>query len=232
MKPGRMAAWAVTATALPVLAACGGGSGGGSTPANQPTSAAPHASSSAPQSPAAPSSSAAGNGGATTASKLTPPGTHLGLGQQAIVGWDPGDTGKNVFKLELTVVSIEKGSIANDFRNVQLNAKEKASTPYYVTVKIKALSSNPPSDNDDPAIALNGIDDRGQQQGEVTFFGHFARCDDPQAPRPFTAGKSFTACLTYLMPGGGSIKSMTWTEGPHKTNDVTPYFEKPVVWAG
>ena len=164
--------------------------------------------------------------------KLTPPGTRLGLGQQAIVGWDPGDTGKNVFKLELTVVSIEKGSIANDFRNVQLNAKEKASTPYYVTVKIKALSSNPPSGNDDPAIALNGIDDRGQQQGEVTFFGHFARCDDPQAPRPFTAGKSFTACLTYLMPGGGSIKSMTWTEGPHKTNDVTPYFEKPVVWGG
>jgi hypothetical protein len=226
-----MAAWAVTATALPVLAACGGGSGGGSTPASQPTSAAPHASSSAPQSPAAPSASAAGNG-ATTAGKLTPPGTHLGLGQQAIVGWDPGDTGRNVFRLQLTVVSIEKGSIAKDFTNVQLNAKDKASTPYYVTVKIKALSSNPPSNNDDPAIALNGIDDRGQQQGEVTFFGHFARCDDPQAPRPFTAGKSFTACLTYLMPGGGSIKSMTWTEGPHKTNDVTPYFENPVVWGG
>jgi hypothetical protein len=229
MKPGRIAAWAVAATALPVLAACGGG---GSTPSSQHSPDEPPVSTSAPQSPAAPSSSAAGNGGATTAGHLTPPGTHLGLGQQAIVGWDPGDTGKNVFKLELTVVSIEKGSIANDFRNVQLNAKEKASTPYYVTVKIKALSSNPPSDNDDPAIALNGIDDRGQQQGEVTFFGHFARCDDPQAPRPFTAGKSFTACLTYLMPGGGSIKSMTWTEGPHKTNDVTPYFEKPVVWAG
>jgi len=228
MKPGRIAAWAVTATALPVLAACGGG---GSTPSSQHSPDEPPVSTSAPQSPA-PSSSAAGNGGATTAGQLTPPGTHLSLGQQAIVGWDPGDTGKNVFRLELTVVSIEKGSIANDFRNVQLNAKEKASTPYYVTVKIKALSSNPPSDNDDPAIALNGVDDRGQQQGEVTFFGHFARCDDPQAPRPFTAGKSFTACLTYLMPGGGSIKSMTWTEGPHKTNDVTRYFEHPVVWGG
>jgi len=228
MKPGRMAAWAVAAAALPVLAACGGG---GSTPSSQHSPDEPPVSTSAPQSPA-PSSSAAGNGGATTAGQLTPAGTHLSLGQQAIVGWDPGDTGKNVFKLELTVVSIEKGSIARDFTNVNLNAKDKASTPYYVTVKIKALSSNPPSDNDDPAIALNGIDDRGQQQGEVTFFGHFARCDDPQAPRPFTSGKSFTACLTYLMPGGGSIKSMTWTEGPHKTNDVTPYFEKPVVWAG
>jgi hypothetical protein len=51
-------------------------------------------------------------------------------------------------------------------------------------------------------------------------------------PKPFTAGKSYTACMTYLVPGGGSIKSVTWTDGPHKTNDVTPYFEKPVVWGG
>ena len=94
MKPGRIAAWAVTATALPVLAACGGGSGGGSTPANQPTSAAPRSSSSAPQSPAAPSSSAAGNGGATTAGKLTPPGTHLGLGHRRSSAGTPATPGR------------------------------------------------------------------------------------------------------------------------------------------
>jgi hypothetical protein len=231
MKPGRMAAWAVTVTALPVLAACGGSGGGGSTPASPPTSAAPHASSSAPQSPAAPSSSAAGNGGATTAGKLTPPGTHLAFGQQAIVGWDPGDTGK-VFRMQVTVVSIEKGSIEKDFSNVDLNAKDKASTPYYVTLKIKALGSNLHTDSTHPSISFNAIDDRGQEQGSVTFFGTFERCDDPEMPKPFTAGKSYTACMTYLVPGGGSIKSVTWTEGPHKTSDVTPYFENPVVWGG
>ena len=228
MKPGRMAAWAVTATALPVLAACGG-SGGSA--ANQPTSAAPPASSSAPQTPATPSSSATGNGSATAGGKLTPPGTHLAFGREAIVGWDPDDTGK-VFRMQVTVVSIAKGSIAKDFRNVTLDAKEKASTPYYVTLKIKALGSNLHTDSTHPSISFNAIDDRGQEQGSVTFFGTFERCDDPEMPKPFTAGKSFTACLTYLMPGGGSIKSITWTEGPHKTNDVTPYFENPVVWGG
>jgi hypothetical protein len=25
---------------------------------------------------------------------------------------------------------------------------------------------------------------------------------------------------------------VTWTDGPHKTNDVTPYFDHPVVWGG
>ena len=231
MKSGRMAAWAVAAAALPVLAACGGGSGGGgSTPANQPTSAAPSGGSSAPQTPAAPSSSAAGNGAPAAGGKLTPPGTHLDFGQQAIVSWDPGDTGK-LFKLRVEVVSIEKGSIAADFKNVNLDAKEKKSTPYYVTVKMTALSSKPlHTDQTRPELYIHAIDDRGQEQGHVTFFGTFSRCDDPEAPTPFAAGKSFSACMTYLVPGGGSIKSVTWTDGPHKANDVSRYYHNPVVW--
>jgi len=229
MKPGRMAAWAVTATALPFLAACGGG---GSTPSSQHSPDEPPVSTSAPQTPASPSSSATGSGSATGGGgKLTPPGTHLAFGQEAIVGWDPDDTGK-VFKMQVTVVSIAKGSIANDFKNVDLNAKEKASTPYYVTLKIKALGRNLHTDSTHPSISFNAIDDRGQEQGSVTFFGTFQRCDDPEMPKPFTAGKSYTACMTYLVPGGGSIKSVTWTDGPHKTNDVTPYFDKPLVWGG
>jgi hypothetical protein len=231
MKPGRIAAWAVAAAALPVLAACGGSSGGGSTAGDQPTSASPSASSSASQTPAAPSPSAADNGPATAGGKLTPPGTHLAFGQQAIVGWDPDDTGK-AFRMKVTVVSIVKGSIAKDFGNIQLTAKDKASTPYYVKLKIMALGSRPHTDNTHPSISFNAIDDRGQEQGSVTFLGTFERCDDTEMPKPFTAGKSYTACMTYLVPGGGSIKSVTWTDGPHKPNDVTAYFEKPVVWGG
>src|SRR6185437_5095671 len=48
MKPGRTAAWVITATALPVLAACSGGTSGGNAPAggsttggNQPATSAP-----------------------------------------------------------------------------------------------------------------------------------------------------------------------------------------------
>jgi hypothetical protein len=231
-----MAAWAVAAAALPVLAACGGSSGGGGTSGNQPTSAAPPASSPAPsasssasQTPTS-SPSAADNGSGATGGKLTPPGTHLAFGQQAVVSWDPDDKGK-VFKLRVAVESIQKGSIAKDFKDVQLDAKDKGSTPYYVTVKMTALGSNPlHTDQTRPALAIHAMDDRGQEQGHVTFFGTFQRCDDPEAPKPFAAGKSFTACMTYLVPGGGSIKSVTWTDGPHGLNHVSKYYDNPVVW--
>ena len=45
-------------------------------------------------------------------------------------------------------------------------------------------------------------------------------------------GKSYTSCITYLMPGGGSIQKMQWNDGPAKGESVTPYFDKPVVWSG
>lgn len=34
------------------------------------------------------------------------------------------------------------------------------------------------------------------------------------------------------MPGGGSIQKVEWNNGPAKANEVTPYFDKPIVWAG
>jgi len=54
-------------------------------------------------------------------------------------------------------------------------------------------------------IERGTIDDRGQEQGSVTFIGTFERCDDTQVPRPFKRGSSYDSCLTYLIPGGGSI---------------------------
>ncbi len=51
-------------------------------------------------------------------------------------------------------------------------------------------------------------------------------------PKQFANGKSYESCLAYLMPGGGSIQKVQWNDGPAKENQVTAYFEKPVVWAG
>jgi hypothetical protein len=36
--------------------------------------------------------------------------------------------------------------------------------------------------------------------------------------------------MTYLIPGGGSIQSVKWGSGPNTANDVSPYFDKPIVW--
>ena len=225
MKSGSVAAWAAGAALVLGLAACGGSTSGGSNSGSAPSSApapAP-ARSSAPAVP-------------TGAGGLTPPGTQLGFGQQATVGWIPPSISlkpgaHQALKFQVTVESIEKGTIA-DFKNVDLNAKQKKSTPYYVKVMVKALGKSAWKGTDDPAISFRAIDDRGQEQGSLTFFGTFQRCDEVSAPKPFTSGKSYESCFAYLIPGGGSIQKVEWNDGPTPANGVSVYFDKPIVWAG
>jgi hypothetical protein len=226
MKPGRIAAWAISAVAIPGLAACSGTSSG-SSPASPASS--PAASSSASTSaPAQSQGQAAGSG------SLTPPGTHLTFGREATVGWVPPsqDTGTDAhhgIRLRVTVVSIQKGTMA-DFRNVQLDGNERKSTPYYVQLRVTALASAPVPKDSDPAITFTAIDDRGQQQQSITFLGTFSRCDDPLPPKHLVSGKTYQSCLAYLIPGGGSIQKVQWDNGPAAANEVTPYFDRPIVW--
>jgi len=230
MKRGRMAAWAIAAVAVPGLAACSGTSSG-SSPASLSTSAAAGTSSPV-QSPA--SSQPAAQGRTAGSGSLTPPGTHLALGGPATVGWVPPsqDLGTGAHKgirLQVTVVSIQKGTMA-DFRNVELSGNQRRSTPYYVQLRVTALSNASVPKDSDPAITFTAIDDRGQEQQSVTFLGTFARCDDPFPPKQFVSGKTYQSCLTYLIPGGGSIQKVRWDNGPAAANQVTPYFERPIVW--
>jgi hypothetical protein len=233
MKSGRTAALVITAIALPTLAACSGGSSSGSNPAATGTAGGgnqPAATATAPASSPSASQSAAAAG----ANGLTPPGTHLGFGTAATVGWVPPteDTGTGAhkgLKLQVTVESIQKGTIA-DFRNIELDANERKSTPYYVQVRLTALGSVAPPKNNDPALTFTAIDDRGQAQDNVTILGTFQRCDDPSPPTSFANGKSYQSCLTYLIPGGGSIKSIEWKDGPAPADDVSAYYDRPVVW--
>jgi hypothetical protein len=207
------------------LAACSGSASGGTSSGNT----APAAASAASATPAAPGGSSAPSGGG----RLTAPGTHLGFGQAATVAWVPpsadATSAQNGFKLQVTVESIEKGTIA-DFRNVELSASERHTTPYYVTLRIKALGRAGPHGSDDPAISFDAIDDRGQQQQSITFLGTFARCNETSVPKRFVAGKIYQSCLAYLMPGGGSIRQVQWGDGPHAADQVTAYFDHPIVW--
>jgi hypothetical protein len=234
MKPGRIAAWAIAAVAVPGLAACSGTSTGSgpASPGSSPAASTSSPAQSQAQSPAA--SQPAAQGRTAGSGSLTPPGTHLAFGGAATVGWVPPsqDTGNGAhqgLKLQVTVVSIQKGTMA-DFRNIDLNANERKSTPYYVQLRVTALGSTQPPKDSDPAITFTAIDDRGQEQQSVTFLGTFARCDDPFPPKQFVSGKTYQSCLTYLIPGGGSIQKVQWDNGPAAANQVTPYFERPIVW--
>jgi hypothetical protein len=124
------------------------------------------------------------------------------------------------YKLAVTVVSLTKASFA-DFKGVQLDATQKAGTPFYLRVRITNLGPGDlASDNADGAV--QGVDDTGQDASSVIFFGTFTPCPQTPAPKPFTRGKTWNTCQVYLVPGG--------ITAAHYNGYVTSYIESPVTW--
>jgi hypothetical protein len=163
---------------------------------------------------------------------LTPPGTKLSVGQTATVGWTPPSQSSaqgpgKAIKLQVTVAALEKGD-QDDLKNISLDADQKGATPYFMKVKITNLGATAPA-ADEPDLTFDAIDDRRQEQGSVTFIGDFPPCENNRAPKPFSRGKSYESCLTYLVQGG-SIEEIRWKDGPTEPSGVSEYFNKPVVW--
>jgi hypothetical protein len=212
------------------LAGCGGSSNSSTsqasaagTNASAPATTAAAAATTTTSAPAAASTAA---GSSTPAAGATAaPGTALAAGQTANVGFDTmtktGAKGPS-YKVAVTVESIKKGSL-KDFAGIQLNATEKASTPFYAKVKISNLSSTAiDTTSNDPAISVEGVDTTGNTDTSVTFFGTFPPCPDTDTPNPFKPGQSVETCLTYLIPGG--IRKVAYT-------GTSAYETSPVTWA-
>jgi hypothetical protein len=211
----RWIAAAMAAVSLALgLAACGG--------SDDSSSAAP----SAPQTTAG---SAGGKGGA-----LTPPGTALALGEEATVVWVPlaeeaeTDTPKGI-ELNVSVEAVEKKAI-DDLSDLGLGPDEEEDTPYFVKLRMEALGNADTPKDEGPNIAFNAVDDRGQDQQPLGIIGNFPDCETGEPPQPFTDGASYESCGIYLIHSGGSIEEIQWTDGPAEEDELTPYFEDPVVW--
>jgi hypothetical protein len=213
-------AWVVTVLMCAAMVGCGGDDNKDAVPAATQTTPAE---TTAAETTTTPSDD---GGGPTTSGGLTAPGATLKLGQAAHVTYKPlsATDDKNLFKVDATALKIEKGSI-DDFKNLGLDETQKAATPYYVTVKIENTGAEIPLGDaeGDPDLKFEAVDDRGQEQGSITFIGDFDRCTDNDAPKPFTMGKSYESCLAYLVGGDGSIREVGW-QGSDK------YILKPVVW--
>ena len=206
-------AWAVTVLVCAAMVGCGGD--------DDDDAAAPAATQTAEA-----TSATEDGGGSSAGGGLTEPGATLKPGETAHVTYKPltATDDKNLFQVDATAEKIEKGSI-DDFKNISLDENQKSSTPYYVTVKIENTGKEIPLGDmeGDPDLKFNAIDDRGQEQPSITFLGDFNRCEDTDAPKPFTKGKNYESCLAYLVGGDGSITQVQWG-GSDK------YILKPVVW--
>jgi hypothetical protein len=207
---------------LLAVAGCGGNSSNPSSSTSAGAGAASTASASGgtASTPAGTSSSPAG--AATTSGGITQPGTTLKLGDTATVPFkSPASTsnGPPPYKLQVTVQSITKASMS-DFKGIQLDATEKAGTPYYVRFKVTNVGDGDIGTNAEGAIS--GVDNTGQQAQSVTFIGTFPPCNDADQPKPFTRGKTWSTCQVYLVPGGITAADYS--------GFVDSYLSSPVKW--
>jgi hypothetical protein len=203
------------------LAVAAAGCGGSSTPSSSTASSATSPSSTTSSTTGSGTSTTAG-GTTTSAAGLTPPGAKLAVGQTATVPFQSPNVVSNAappYKVQVTVASITKASFA-DFKGIQLDASEKAGTPYYVKFKITNVGNGDLGTNAEGAIS--GIDNTGQDATSVTFIGSFPPCDDTTPPKPFTHGKTWSTCQVYLVPGG--------ITGADYSGFVQTYIESPVTW--
>jgi hypothetical protein len=186
------------------LSGCGGGSNdkSASAPAATTTTAAPVTTETT-----ATTTTAAQTGG------LTPIGSTLKMGQTAVIAYTDSSNHKKS-NIEITPEGIEKGTL-DDFKNIELDAAQKTATPFYVKLTVKNVGKGDLTGSD-PGSYIDGVDDRGQEQSEVIFFGDFDRCNHDR-PKSLKPGETYKPCLVYLIPKGGSIVGMRWIVFDQKT---------------
>ena len=144
---------------------------------------------------------------------ITPIGSSLKFGQPAVIAYDDASS-HDQSTIQVTPNPIQQGSIS-DFKNVQLDPGQKSSTPFYVNVSVKNIGKGDLS-GDSPANYLDGVDDRGQAQNAVIFFGDFPRCESV-TPKSLKPGQTYKTCDTFLIPKGGSLVGMRWVVFDQKT---------------
>lgn len=148
---------------------------------------------------------------------LTKAGTQLAFHQPGTVAYEPNTQRSSV--LQIIVDSVQAGKIS-DFAAYQLDARTKSSRPYYVKVRVKNLGDG---DLSRSPVPLYADDSRNTLIQSSSFNNDFKRCPSTPLPAGFTAGKSASLCLVYLVPPGGTLREMSFRPLQN--------FE-PITWKG
>ena len=176
--------------------------------------------------PAVPSTSTAPAAAPTTTTDtgegVSEAGDEMALGTRVVAPYVVyGKTGsKQETKVAVTVLKIRKGKIS-DFKDFNLDAKQKATTPYFVDVKYENLGKlKLQRFLLDPSIE----DSDGQEYKPLNLIilsGTFKVCPKPSDKR-LAPGESFTLCAPFLLPKGKTLERVRFH------GDVTqdPYFWK------
>jgi hypothetical protein len=148
---------------------------------------------------------------------LTEPGSELGLGESAVVAWQPrqGEVGV----LRMKVRKMEHADI-KALKDWQLDAAGRRSSLYYLTVTVENSGEQNLGGR---RIPLYVLDDADNLVGSSSFRSRFTPCPSPALPDAFAPGDKTTACLAYLVPRQGSLEAASFR--PNERFN-------PITWVG
>jgi hypothetical protein len=164
-----------------------------------------------------PATAAVQDGGSAPADSA---GKTLALGQRAVTDYvDYGEKDTKPTKVAVSVLKVRKGSIA-DFKDFDLDAKQKKSVPYYVDAKFENLGTFALTRH----LMEPSIEDSDGNEYKplqlIILSGTFKPCPESSDAK-LKPGESFTGCAPILLPKGTAFERVRFD------GDVT---KDPVFW--
>lgn len=135
---------------------------------------------------------------------LTDAGTKLAFGGRATVPYQPNQQRGTV--LALTVEKVTKARM-KDFASYVLDDRTKASTPYYVEVKVANVGAGDVGGTDVPLWA---VDRTNTLIHSSSFTNTYQRCPSAALPASFPPHATATSCLVYLVPDHGELTAVSF----------------------
>jgi hypothetical protein len=207
MKPvSRLAPLALVAAL--VLGGCGGGDGGDA--GDKPSSDGGSSSST--------TGGSSSDGSSSTAADDTPqPGDELALGEAAPLSWKPRENLQG--DVDVTVDRLDRSTM-KDFAAFKLDKAMKASTPYYVHVKVKNTGTTNLAGVELPIFLDNGSD---VLFPSARITSSFKPCPSQPLPRKFTQGQKADLCLVFLAAPKTKLEAIAM-----RPTEQT----EPITWTG
>ncbi|SJM59351.1 hypothetical protein [Gulosibacter sp. 10] len=171
----------------------------------------------------APSGTSDPGGQSAPSGELTPPGTELSFGETATIDFTVGTQGQGL--VEITPLSITKGSPQDTEELGDVDEDAKGNTPYFIEVEITGVDEASTSlEYYNVDSNLEGLFDNGERADRV-YTSSWSKCPIEYFPSGFGPGVTFTTCIPVY--SAGDEHEVT---GLHYTRWDTDYDSKPVVW--
>jgi hypothetical protein len=150
--------------------------------------------------------------------ELTMPGTGVGLGESAVLAWEPRQG--EVAVVELSVTRIDRTSIEESFQGWQVDDRTAAQTPYFAGVLVENLGETDLGRQPLPLYATDG----GELLIEPTGFqGDFEPCPGGTLPNEFAPGDRERLCLVFLTEPTAELEGVAFLPAAGL---------EPITWSG